>query len=56
MFHVALYQPEIPPNTGNIGRQCVGMRAALHLIGPVGFDLAARRSGGRAWIIGTILS
>jgi tRNA (cytidine/uridine-2'-O-)-methyltransferase len=55
MFHVALYQPEIPPNTGNIGRQCVGMRAALHLIGPVGFDLS-RQAVRRAWIIGTILS
>lgn len=52
MFHVVLYQPEIPPNTGNIGRQCVGMRAELHLIGPVQFDLsrqAVRRAGLDYW-------
>jgi len=52
MFHIALYQPEIPPNTGNIGRQCVGMLAELHLIGPVGFDLsrqAVRRAGLDYW-------
>jgi tRNA (cytidine/uridine-2'-O-)-methyltransferase len=52
MFHIALYQPEIPPNTGNIGRQCVGMRACLHLIGPVAFDLshsAVKRAGLDYW-------
>lgn len=52
MLHVALYQPEIPPNTGNIGRQCVGMCAGLHLIGPIGFDLtrqAVRRAGLDYW-------
>lgn len=42
-FHVALYQPEIPPNTGNIGRLCVGMGAMLHLIGPCAFDLSDKR-------------
>lgn len=42
MLHVALYQPEIPPNTGNIARQCVGMGARLHLIGPHTLDLSAR--------------
>lgn len=34
MLHVVLYQPAIPPNTGNISRQCVGMNAHLHLIAP----------------------
>ena len=52
MLHVALFQPIIPPNTGNIARQCVGMGAALHLIGPLGFDLsdkAVRRAGLDYW-------
>lgn len=42
-FHVALYQPQIPPNTGNISRQCVGMGAHLHLIGPCGFEITDAR-------------
>lgn len=42
MIHIALYQPSIPPNTGNIGRQCVGMKMKLHLIGPLTIDLSAR--------------
>ncbi|HEX8948943.1 MAG TPA: tRNA (cytidine(34)-2'-O)-methyltransferase [Dissulfurispiraceae bacterium] len=52
MLHVVLYQPEIPPNTGNIARQCVGMDACLHLIKPIGFDLsrsAVRRAGLDYW-------
>lgn len=52
MLHIALYQPAIPQNTGNIGRLCVGMGAALHLIGPIGFDLsdkAVRRAGLDYW-------
>jgi tRNA (cytidine/uridine-2'-O-)-methyltransferase len=52
MLHVVLYQPEIPPNTGNISRQCVGMNACLHLIGPTGFDIsdsAVRRAGLDHW-------
>lgn len=51
-MHVVLYQPEIPPNTGNIARQCVGMNACLHLIKPVGFDLsdnAVKRAGLDHW-------
>jgi len=51
MFHVALYQPKIPPNTGNIARQCVGMNATLHLIG-ADFDLsehAVKRAGLDYW-------
>lgn len=48
MFHVILYQPEIPPNTGNIIRMCANAGAHLHLIEPLGFDIdekAVRRSG-----------
>lgn len=51
-MHVVLYHPSIPPNTGNIGRLCVGMDAALHLIKPLGFDLsekALRRAGLDYW-------
>ena len=43
MFHVVLYQPEIPPNTGNIIRLCANTGAALHLIEPYGFSLDAAR-------------
>jgi len=47
-FHIILYQPEIPPNTGNIIRLCANSGAQLHLIQPLGFELsekAVRRSG-----------
>ena len=39
MFHIILYQPEIPPNTGNIIRLCANTGARLHLVGPLGFQL-----------------
>jgi len=39
MFHVVLYQPEIPPNTGNIIRLCANTGSHLHLIHPLGFEL-----------------
>jgi len=39
MFHIALFEPEIPPNTGNIIRLCANTGAALHLIEPLGFSL-----------------
>jgi len=39
MLHVILYQPEIPPNTGNIIRLCANTGANLHLVGPLGFQL-----------------
>ncbi|NOR18632.1 MAG: tRNA (uridine(34)/cytosine(34)/5-carboxymethylaminomethyluridine(34)-2'-O)-methyltransferase TrmL, partial [Xanthomonadales bacterium] len=39
MRHVVLYQPEIPPNTGNIIRLCANTGASLHLVGPLGFQL-----------------
>ena len=48
MFHIALYQPEIPPNTGNIIRLCANTGADLHLIHPLGFvldDKRMRRAG-----------
>ncbi len=47
-MHVLLYQPEIPPNTGNIIRLCANSGASLHLIGPIGFELddaRLRRAG-----------
>jgi tRNA (cytidine/uridine-2'-O-)-methyltransferase len=48
MFHIVLYQPEIPPNTGNIIRLCANTGSALHLIHPLGFvldDRKLRRAG-----------
>lgn len=48
MFHIALYEPEIPPNTGNIIRLTANMGATLHLIEPLGFSLEhkqLRRAG-----------
>ena len=39
MFNVVLYEPEIPPNTGNIIRLCANTGCSLHLIKPLGFDL-----------------
>src|SRR3954470_6868466 len=52
MFHVVLIEPEIPPNTGNIGRLCLATGARLHLVGPLGFSLedkALRRAGLDYW-------
>src|SRR5687768_9154849 len=52
MFHVVLYEPEIPANTGNIGRLCVATGAVLHLVGRLGFrldDRHLRRSGLDYW-------
>lgn len=48
MFAVVLFQPEIPPNTGNIIRLCANTGAELHLVEPLGFDLSdknLRRAG-----------
>ncbi len=42
-LHVALVEPEIPPNTGNIARLCAGIGAWLHLVEPLGFDLDSRK-------------
>jgi tRNA (cytidine/uridine-2'-O-)-methyltransferase len=41
-LHLALFEPEIPPNTGNIARTCAAVGAVLHLIGPLGFSLHDR--------------
>ena len=43
MLHVVLYQPEIPPNTGNIIRLCANTGFTLHLIRPLGFELDDKR-------------
>lgn len=48
MFHIVLFQPEIPPNTGNIIRLCANTGAQLHLIHPLGFalgDKEVKRAG-----------
>src|SRR2546430_3025289 len=48
MFHIVLFQPEIPPNTGNIIRLCANSGTTLHLVKPLGFELtrkAVRRAG-----------
>jgi tRNA (cytidine/uridine-2'-O-)-methyltransferase len=48
MFHVILFRPEIPPNTGNAIRLCANTGAHLHLAGPLGFDIddaLLRRAG-----------
>ena len=52
MLNIVLYQPEIPPNTGNIGRLCHATGTSLHLIGPLGFSIdakAVRRAGLDYW-------
>ncbi len=51
-MHIVLHQPEIPGNTGNIGRTCVATGTALHLIEPLGFRLdekSIRRAGMDYW-------
>jgi len=51
-LHIVLFEPEIPWNTGNIGRTCVAVGATLHLIGRLGFSLSEkeiRRSGLDYW-------
>ncbi len=48
MFHIVLFEPEIPPNTGNIMRLCANTGMRLHLIHPLGFNLdekSVRRAG-----------
>lgn len=52
MLNIVLLEPEIPANTGNIGRTCVAAGARLHLIGPLGFSLsekALKRAGMDYW-------
>ena len=52
LLHVVLHEPQIPPNTGNIGRSCVAVGAKLWLIKPLGFEINAkqlRRAGLDYW-------
>jgi tRNA (cytidine/uridine-2'-O-)-methyltransferase len=52
LFHIILHQPEIPQNTGSIGRLCVSTNSHLHLIHPLGFDTSdyyLRRAGLDYW-------
>jgi len=52
VLHIALWEPEIPPNTGNIARLCVATGATLHLVGRLGFrldDRYLRRAGLDYW-------
>ncbi len=52
MFHVALYEPEIPPNTGNIARLCAATFTPLHIVGVTGFrmdDRTLKRAGLDYW-------
>src|SRR5436305_14781077 len=52
MFNVVLIEPEIPPNTGNIGRLCLATRSTLHLVKPLGFfldDRQLKRAGLDYW-------
>lgn len=52
MFNVVLVEPEIPPNTGNIGRLCLAAKSTLHLVRPLGFstdDRALKRAGLDYW-------
>ncbi|MGC2352212.1 MAG: tRNA (cytidine(34)-2'-O)-methyltransferase [Candidatus Udaeobacter sp.] len=52
MFNVVLIEPEIPPNTGNIGRLCLATGSRLHLVKPLGFSLdnrELRRAGLDYW-------
>ncbi|PYI92789.1 MAG: tRNA (cytidine(34)-2'-O)-methyltransferase [Verrucomicrobia bacterium] len=52
MFNVVLVEPEIPPNTGNIGRLCLATGSTLHLVKPLGFsidDRTLKRAGLDYW-------
>jgi tRNA (cytidine/uridine-2'-O-)-methyltransferase len=52
MFNVVLVEPEIPPNTGNVGRLCLATRSTLHLVKPLGFlldDRQLKRAGLDYW-------
>jgi tRNA (cytidine/uridine-2'-O-)-methyltransferase len=52
MFHIALWEPEIPPNTGNVARLCAATGAVLHLVGRLGFrtdNRSLKRAGLDYW-------
>lgn len=51
-FNIVLVEPQIPPNTGNIGRLCIATHSKFHLVEPLGFDIsekAVRRAGLDYW-------
>ena len=53
-MNIVLYEPEMPANTGNIGRTCVATNTKLHLIEPLGFKLSEKhlvRAGLDYWVI-----
>ncbi len=53
MLNIVLIEPEIPNNTGNIGRLCVGTESSLHLVHPLGFEITdknLKRSGLDYWV------
>lgn len=53
-MNIVLFQPEIPQNTGNIGRTCVATDTVLHLIEPLGFRLdekSLKRAGDRKSVV-----
>jgi len=57
MPHVVLFQPQIPPNTGNVARTCAATGTALHLVEPLGFSLEdryLRRAGLDYWPLVTL--
>lgn len=52
LFKIVLIEPEIPQNTGNIGRTCVGTNCELHIVGPTGFEITdsnLKRAGLDYW-------
>src|ERR1700690_4091837 len=52
LMHIVLYEPDIPGNTGNVGRSCVATGSTLHLVGKLGFsldDAHVKRSGLDYW-------
>ena len=55
-MNIVLYEPEMPANTGNIGRTCVATNTKLHLIEPLGFKLSEKhlvRAGLDYWVSGS---
>jgi tRNA (cytidine/uridine-2'-O-)-methyltransferase len=54
MFSLILFEPEIPPNTGNIIRLCANTGTTLHLIKPLGFELDEPRLSAPGWITASL--
>ena len=55
LLHIVLYEPDIPPNTGNVGRTCVAIGAKLWLVEPLGFSLDEKQLR-RAGLEGQVLA